>query len=221
MRRPDPTRAADLLLACACVRGERLALETFERVVVARVLPALRRIDQRPEAVDEVCRQLRASLLLATGARPARLSEYRGDTPLWLWVKSIATRLMVDLARPSAGLTDARLSSSTLALLYLQERHRPAMNRALVRALSTLSARDQSLLKLAFDDGLSMHRIAVVYGTHRDSAARWVAAARQQLATNLRRVMSSDLDLSPVEFDTFMNALGLRLDSSLRRFFER
>lgn len=216
LHRADPSRAADLLLACACVRGDGAALEAFDRLVVRRVVPALKRIDRRPEVIDEATRLTCTSLLLPTGGRPARLSDYRGDAPLWLWVKCVAIRLMVDLARPDASLSEFRLSSSALALLQLHERHRPVMNRALARALSTLSARERSLLKLAFDDGLSIGRIAVVYGIHRDSAASWVGAARQRLATTLHRFVSADLDLSPVEFDAFMNALGLRLDSSHR-----
>lgn len=228
LRRVDPSRAADLLLACACVRGDRVALETFERVVVAKLPPALKRIDGRPEVVDEACQLVRAKLLVADGGRPGRLSEYRGDAPLRVWVKSVAVRLMVDLARAtkrhhasgSESLEDRLVSSGALDLLQLRARHRPVVSRALVRALSMLSPREQSLLKLAFVDGLSVDRIAIVYGNSRASAARWVAAARERLKANVHQLVSTELDLSQAELESFFTALDFSLDRSLRTFFE-
>lgn len=228
LRKVDPTRASDLLLACACLRGDSTALELFERLVVARLVPSLTRIDARPEVVDEACQLMRTKLLVSGGGQRARLSEYRGDAPLFLWVKSVAVRLMVDLARASSrqqaadpAELEARLvASGALELSHLRAQHRPVVGRALANALTMLNPREQSLLKLAFVDGLSVDRIALVYGNSRATAARWVAAARERLKALVHERVAAELDLSPTELESFFTALEFSLDRSLRTFFE-
>lgn len=228
VRRVEPSRAADLVLTCACLLQDPAALELFERDVVARVVPALSRVDPRPEVVDEACQLTRAKLLVAEGGRRARLSEYRGDAPLWLWVKSVAVRVMVDLARATqrhapadAAALEARLvSSGALDVALFREQHHAVVSHALVEALSMLSTREQNLLKLAFVDGLSVDRIGLVYGTSRATAARWVAAARERLKTQVRALVANRLELSSEELESFFTSLEFSLDRSLRVFFE-
>lgn len=228
LRRLDPTRAADLLLAVACLRGDAVALEVFERVVMTRVVPALRRVDGRPEVVEEACQLARTKLLVAEHGRAARLREYRGEAPLWVWVKSIAVRLMVDLARANRGHQsvepaelEARLvTSGALELGQLRNAHRPVVARALARGLTQLTPREQNLLKLAFVDGLSVDRVGLVYGCSRATAARWVAAARDRLKALVHQSVASELELSGAELESFFTALEFSLDRSLRSLFE-
>lgn len=228
LRRPDPARAADLLLAFACARGEPAALEVLEQTVIARLPAALARVDPRPEVIDEACQLARTRLLLGEGGRAPRLAEYRGDAPLWVWVKTIAVRLMVDLARSThrerlvdAETLEARLvSSGALDLELLRERQRPLALKTLAAALLELDARERNLLRLAFVDGLSVDRMALLYGNSRATAARWAAAAREHLKDLVRTRLEHELQLDAPSLESLFAALDVSLDRSLRALFD-
>ena len=94
----DDANAADLLLACACADGERAALRVLEEQVLAKTRSSLKRLDSRPEFIDDVMQELRAKLLLPPDPRILR---YGGRGPLLAWVRVSASRIAIDLMRTS------------------------------------------------------------------------------------------------------------------------
>src|SRR3569833_2978629 len=57
---PEPANLADLFLACAAGHGDRLAIQVLEEQVIAPARGSVRRLDARPEFVDDVMQELRA-----------------------------------------------------------------------------------------------------------------------------------------------------------------
>jgi RNA polymerase sigma-70 factor, ECF subfamily len=226
VNQPDPLRAADLLLAFACARGDPTAIGHFESTVVARLEPMLARIDSRPDVIDEARQQVRERLLVRTERSPPRLAEYRGEAPLWSWVKTVAVRLLVDQARTrrSDELADAPLleqqleQSGALDLSVIRMTHRPQVLRAFARALAAMGSTERTLLRLAFVEGLSVDQIAAVYQKSRATAARWVAAARTALGEHTRALLTAELGLEGDELMSLLRELDVSLERSLRHY---
>lgn len=226
--RPDPARAADLLLAYACLRGDRLALTHFERTIIAKLPSALSRVDARADVIDEAQQQVRARLLVGHSGKPGRLAEYRGDAPLWSWVKTIAVRLVVDLARARKRdeptehevLAQRLTASAELDLGMVKKTHRPQVLKAFTTALAALESNERMLIRLAYVDGLTVDQIGAVYGRSRATAARWVAAARQALTEKTHRLLSSELGLEGSALRSLVRELDVSLDRSLRAYLD-
>ncbi|HEU5058000.1 MAG TPA: hypothetical protein VFU21_15825, partial [Kofleriaceae bacterium] len=62
---PVPAHAADLVLACACARGDRAAVAVFDREMAPIMRSAARRIDDSADFADEVAQAARERLLVA------------------------------------------------------------------------------------------------------------------------------------------------------------
>jgi RNA polymerase sigma-70 factor, ECF subfamily len=228
LSRIDPDRVGDLFLAFACVRGDARAIAHFENTVIARLDGALARVDPRPEAMDEARQRVRERLLVAEPGRAPRLAEYRGEAPLWSWVKTVAVRLLIDSAREgnrSTALGDEVIAqrlvtSGRVDMRFVQEAHRPDVTRAFEAALASLDPKERNVLRLAHVEGQSIDRIATLYGTHRATAARWVVAAREKVAEATRAGLRTALKLESTELDSLLHALDGNLDQSLRHFFD-
>src|SRR5258705_486928 len=67
------------------------------------------------------------------------------------------------------------------ALARLKAESRAAFKQAFVDAVAALDPRERSLLNLALVKGVGIDKVAVVYGIHRATAARWIAQARDNL----------------------------------------
>lgn len=228
LARIDPDRVGDLFLAGACVRGDHNALAHFENTVIARLDGALARVDPRPEAMDEARQRVRERLLVAAPGQPPRLAEYRGEAPLWSWVKTVAVRLLVDSAReghrsistPDDVIAQKLVTSGRLDLRFVQEAHRADVTRAFEAALASLDPKERNVLRLAHVEGQSIDRIATLYGAHRATAARWVVAAREKVAGATRRALRDALRLDGRELDSLLQALDGNLEQSLRHYFD-
>ena len=108
--RPD-----DLYLAYAAGLNVPGAPEALEDSVLSRLVPHLRRVGTAPDAVADVLQVIRERLL--AGQSP-RLLLYNGTAPLRSWIKVIAIRLAIDLARTGSAVsrTDASLAASPCAI---------------------------------------------------------------------------------------------------------
>lgn len=216
------TALADLVLACACLLGDRAAMACFERDVMAGVAAAVRRVDGRDDQIDEVRQALRTRLFV--GERP-KILDYRASGPLASWVKVAAIRLAVDEGRREqtrANVADAltrrfvEASADDPDLVVLRRDQHAAFSSALRAACGELEARDRTILKMQFLDGLGIDRIAAAYGIHRSSAARWVHRACRALEQRVAERLGSATLLGPSE----VRSLGRVLQSQLSVSFE-
>lgn len=220
-------QASDLYLACACAKGDRHALLAFEQQVLQRV-PS--RLGALPEAtVDEVLQLLRQRLLMGRGEAPPKIADYSGRGPLLAWVRIIASRIVGELAS-HAGRQElfdeppevlARmLSSDDPERALLKEDSRQVLAEALRKALSVLPERERALLRMHHLHGLTMDKLATMYGESRSGVARRVAQARERLLKLTRAELASRLNLAGAEVESLLGLVQSRLDFSLHRLMD-
>jgi len=213
--------AADLYLCAACLAGEPTALAAFDEHVIAQLAPVLAQLGLTRDEADEVRQQLRDRLLVADGSAP-RLVDYSGRADLRTWVRTAAVRAGIDLLRrrkPTTGDDDRLDALPALAddpeLAHLKRRYAGELSAAVAAALAALAPRDRLLLKYAYLDGLTVEQIGGVYGVHRATAARWVAAARDRLSAETHARLSARLGLTPSELRSVARLVESQLDLSL------
>ncbi|WNG50317.1 RNA polymerase subunit sigma-70 [Archangium minus] len=216
--------AADLYLACACAAGESQALLAFEQHVLQKV-PS--RLGQLPAStVDEVLQVLRQRLLMSASGTAPKIADYAGRGPLAGWVRISAVRVAGELAthegrqelfgEPPAAL-ERMLAADDPERVLAREDSRQALTQSLQAALARLSERERALLRMHHIHGLTMDRLATMYGEPRSSVARRVVQARERLLKLTRLELSSRLKLEGRELESLLGWVSSRLDVSLHR----
>jgi RNA polymerase sigma-70 factor (ECF subfamily) len=104
-----------------------------------------------------------------------------------------------------------------LELGYLRERYRADVDAAMRAGLAALAEQARALLRYSVVDGWSVDRIGALYGVHRATAARRIAAARIQLGAAIRSELAARLAISFGEVDSIVRLVQSRIDVSLER----
>lgn len=213
---------ADLALAAACARGVMAAHQAFEAylgaVEQARVGGVTR------DLIDEVKQQLRVQLLVGREGKPPGIASYRGRGPLRAWLRIIATRELVRLARGDRRVAATEVEELPLAttgdpaLDQLKATYRTEFAAALRDAISDLTFEDRLLLRQQIADQLSVDQIGVAHGVHRGTASRWLSRARDALLVATQRRLSERLDLPAEEIASVIRLVHSKLDVSVVRY---
>lgn len=234
-RRADPAlpagqalaqlEAADLKLACAAARGEPAALQRLEALCTVAARQC--KVDGGPEFRDEL-RQALMVALTVKGQRGLGLERYRGRGRLFSWLGSVAFTTALNLRRSAAvaleaddALTDSlevMIDWQTPELLNLKHQARDRFKHAFQRAVLSLDAREQNVLRLRCIEGASDGAVAAFYKVTRVSVVRWLQAIRQKLALRTRQALAAEM--SPGSVDSLLRTLDSELDASLERFFD-
>ncbi|MCA9656484.1 MAG: hypothetical protein H6712_33415 [Myxococcales bacterium] len=94
-----------------------------------------------------------------------------------------------------------------MELSYLRANDREAFARAFETATESLQTRERNLLRLNVVHGVSGTAIATMYGVHRATAKRWLAAARQTLLERTREELQRALGLDSEELRSVMGLI--------------
>lgn len=180
----------DLYLAVACELGDATALATLERTHLAELARLLRRVERDRAVVDEVVQRVRVRVLVGDGEAPPRIATYGGRGSLLGWLKVVGTRLHANLHRDARRRPDradgddadveppAVLPEPDQLLLGGLA---PIVSQAIRQALRALPARERALLRLVYVSGATLDRVGVMYGVHKATVSRWIAAARERV----------------------------------------
>jgi RNA polymerase sigma-70 factor (ECF subfamily) len=209
----------DLFLACACARGDRAALAELDRSVLSLVPRWTARIEG--VSADDVQQELRRKLLVGP---PPRILDYDGRRALTAWLRVAATRCAIDLQRAHKPAESDALEDLWDApdpeLDLVKLRDRDAVRAVLHEAVAELPARDRSLLRLHYLDGMSLEKLAVMERVHRATVARWLGEARASVLERVRALLRERLRLTTEEGESLLRFVRSRLDASLRRALE-
>jgi RNA polymerase sigma-70 factor (ECF subfamily) len=214
-------RAADLYLACACATRVPGAVDAFERAHLRHLAGFLARMGPSPAFVDEVRQVLREKLFVSREGAAPKVAEYDGRGALPSWVRVIALRVAIDLRRQDDLVEDpedATSDDSATAdpeLGYVKRRYRKAFNDAFRRAAASLAAEQVELLRLHFVDGLTLDQLATKLGVHRTTVARRIAAAREAIADEARRLLRAELGASEAELESLAGVMQSQIELSL------
>jgi RNA polymerase sigma-70 factor (ECF subfamily) len=213
---------ADLFLACACLHGDRRALQAFEREFVGKLKLGFRSGTAAFES--ELKQVLRERVLVGQRGAPPRLASYGGRGPLFGWLKVAAARLAVDLRREQkvsaapAVQRDVPLPPLDPELSYLKTRYRAEFQEAIQAGFKGLSARDLTLLRLHFLEEVPTGSIARMYRVSARSVQRWILAAQQAVMDAVRQELRSRLTLTESELTSLVGLVLSQLTLSLHRF---
>lgn len=216
--------AADLYLACACARGEPRALACFDDHLLAAVGRSWGGRHRLADFADEVRQALRVRLLVADGGGPPRIAGYSGRGPLAGWVRMAATRLGLDLRRrerPAAREEDEltlEARGDDPELEYLKTRYAAELNEALHTTLAALSSRTASVLRLHYQEGMTVDAIGTMYRVSGRTVQRWLAEARRTILDETRRLLSERLGLTDSRLDSLIGLVRSRLDISISQY---
>lgn len=194
----DTDDAVVLALALGCAKGDRLAMDAFE----GRYFDAARRAAAAivgASEVDEVLQQLRERLFVPPVDSSARVIQAVGRGDMAKFVRVAAIRLALN-ARRDDERRRRRDHAGGDALAYATALDDPELRFAKAsvievvkasfeEAVASLTARERNLLRHHLVDHLSIDQLAARYGVHRATAARWLAAARTEVAERTRELV--------------------------------
>jgi RNA polymerase sigma-70 factor (ECF subfamily) len=224
----DEIAVADLYLACACALGVGAAHEAFVRTILIEVDAHVTRFDPSPAFKDEVRQRLAEKLLVAAPGKTPAIVEYAGRAPLSAWVRIAAIRVALNLRRGKAGQVERDATrelaniadADDLELDVIRRRYGPAFESAVARALSELSVRDRTLLRLRFVESVELEGIAAMYRVHRTTVTRWLSECRDRLFTATQRLLTAELGATAAELESLAGLLRSRLQVSLVRLLQ-
>ncbi|MBL9026480.1 MAG: sigma-70 family RNA polymerase sigma factor [Myxococcales bacterium] len=226
----EEARASDLWLALACESGNPAALAEFQRAMVAEVRRAAERSQRAPLDPEDLAQLVWQKLFVGEAGAQPKIREYAGEGDLRGWVRVVAVRSLVDVARKRSG-GEAPVSGERAAdllfapgadpeLEYLKRHYRAEFAAAFTDAIAALEPEDRTSLRQHFVDQLSIDQIAHAQGIHRATAARRVQKAREGLLSDTRRRLMAKLQLSRGELESVMRMIESQLHVSVGRLLK-
>ena len=214
----------DVYLACACVTGDDKALAALDSQVFAALPAAMGRLKLNSAAIEEAIQRARTKLLVGKEGQ-GKLIDFSGTGDLRGWVKVIAIRDALRTARKEkreVSLSDeleAALPAEALdpELAYQRRLYHGEFKASFEAAVDELSARERTLLRQSIVYNSTVDQVAVVYQVHRATAARWIAKAREQLATKTRSHLRDRLKISESQFGSIVRLIESQMDLSMER----
>jgi RNA polymerase sigma-70 factor (ECF subfamily) len=213
---------AEIHLALACARGDVAAIAAFDRAFLDVVPQAVASMKLPPATVDDVRSIVRDKLLVADGDRMPRVVDYAGRGRLRGLIQVTATRAAIDRIRIEdreaelpAG--DRIAAAGDLELSLIKAQFRGAFASAFAAAVGDLSRRDRNLLRLHFLGGVTLEQLAQMYGVHRATIVRWLAAAREAVLDATRARVARDLGAPDDELDEMFDLVRSRVELGVDR----
>src|SRR5205085_8363572 len=118
------------------------------------------------------------------------------------WLRAAAARTAIDLMRtrrelPADPAALADVASFDPLLAQLKLRYREEFRGAFREAAAGLVDREVTILRYKFVENLSIDEIGIIYGVHRATVARWIAAIREALFDGTRKQLADRLAIAP------------------------
>jgi RNA polymerase sigma-70 factor (ECF subfamily) len=212
---PTVDGLAEIYLALACERGDAAAIAAFERAYLDVVPVALAGM-RLPTATIEDVRAAVRDKLLAGGT----LLAYAGRGRLRGLVQVTATRTAIDRIRRESrevALPGGMAAPGDLELSLIKAQYREAFVAGFAAAVQGLSQRERNLMHLHFLGGVTLERLAQMYGVHRATIVRWLAAARESVLAATRAHVAATLHAPAEELDEMFALVQSRVELSLDR----
>ena len=215
--------AEDLYLCCAGLLGDEAAVRTLRDRNRPALISYLRNIDASPSFVEEVEQRLWDAALIGKVDAAPKLESYAGRGPLAAWIGVAAQRIALTLRRSDAAekralfhvAVEANLMTGDPELAFVKQHLRGPFQRAIVEGLRLLDDRQRMIYTLHVADGLTIDRIAVMYGVNRSTVTRWMAGARAAIVDAAGQLLRDEMQISAEEFDSLARLLSSQLDLSV------
>jgi RNA polymerase sigma-70 factor (ECF subfamily) len=218
-------KGPDVWIAIACVDGNEKAILAVTEMLRREVQFAATKTTASREQIEDVVAKLSHVLFIDEPTRPAALRDYSGRGDLKSYLRVTAMRELVKVVnkgRREVGIEDDELLDrivphSDPELSILRAQYHDVVDAAMRAALQTLDERGRALLRHAFVDGWNVDRVGELYKVHRATAARWIAAVRDQLGEHIRDELAQRLRVPVDDVDSIIRLVQSRIDVSLAR----
>ncbi len=223
-------RAADLYLACACMRGHPGALAVFRNEYLSQVDRFLARKDALQGFSDEVKQVLSERLLVGTGEALPEIGGYSGRGPLAAWLRVAAVRAAIALRAVESKNVSLVKELNALAiptaapdpeLSLLRTQCSREFREAFAAALSELTPQESSIIKLHFLEGVTAEALAALYHVSKRTLFRTIENVRRKILKSVRSHLARQLDLPKHELQSVMRAVQTDLGSTIVRFLKK
>ncbi len=214
----------DLTLVWAALEGRATALAEVDRLIEG----LSKRAAGRAIEPAELAQRVRTRLLVAARGAEARLGTYdgRGRFKSWLWT---AVKLELLQATRGAGqapaeeldaLTHLATSDPSPEARARSKKDSRLVSKSLQVALEALDAKERTLLRMRFVDGVSTEELGRAFSVHRTTAQRWIEAAQARLLAAMRVHLGREARLEADDVDALVNdvaqSISLRLSQVLK-----
>lgn len=184
----------DAEFAKACLDGDATQLERLD-VLIREATPN-----------DDLRQALRHRLLVEK-----RLEQFKGRSSLNRWLKTVATRLEIDLSRKGRedSVDDALLEALLPPAMHgeaqlVQSQAREALKAALREALRALGAREQLYVQHAYLDGLTLTAIGRLYGVAPSTVMRVIDRSIAMIKQTARTHLARNVQLAGLSLESLV-----------------
>lgn len=214
----------ELYLCVACAKGDGGALREFENTYFSELGVVLKKMGATASAASELRQLARHHLFVAHEGATTRIEGYTASGSLRKWVRVVMTRFAINAlsrVKPEIPTEDEFLdrlvggNERDPELMYMKGLYRDRFREAFRESLAQMSDSDQTLLKCAFQQHLSIDAIASLHAIHRSTAARRVLKVRDELLRNLRATLMQRLQISDDEYESIFRFVRSQLDVDL------
>jgi len=147
---------------------------------------------------DEIVQGIISDLIVGSLTSEPEIGNYAGRAPLGRWLHVVARRAALRWVRAeskTAGIAQLASAEPTLGgstppeIALFRQRFGPTFQRALKDVLSEAPEADRAILRLYLVNNVSVEKIGKILGVSQPTASRWLAKAREDVLSNLKRIL--------------------------------
>ena len=214
--------ATDLYVACACALGDARAIGAVDERYLAGLTAHLIRRGFAADLADDVVQAMRERLFVRADEAAPKIVEYSGRGSLLSWLRVTAARAASNVrrdannrARISEEATDVAVPPLDQEMAVIVNRYGPVLHDALRGAFDSLAPEERSVLRLHFEQGLSLEAVARILSLSRATVGRRMLSGRQRVLAAMLATLGDQLSASPDEIMSILGVLRSKLDVSL------
>ena len=218
---PPRENLSDVYLAWGCAQGDPSAVRACMRHFAPHIAQPIARVSSNRTFCEDATQLVHEKLFVRHEDVPPRIADYDGQVPLRNWLRVVARRTALNLARGAATNTptvdESRadlLAAAEVApeLRYMMALYKEHFEEATRIAFRALSPRERTLLRLHLAGRMTLVQLGAVYDVSHATAARWLTAVRDKLGTAVRQLLTDRLTLTMSEFDGLADLVRSQLD---------
>jgi RNA polymerase sigma-70 factor (ECF subfamily) len=221
----------DLFLAHACAQGDQVALKAFAKECDGDLRSLAIKLKISDSDFDDIRQRLWDKLFLVAPDHSKKILEYRGEGKLRHWFRVLAARTMLDDLRKAKRGANRPFISDDNALWSaapdvdpelgnIRQQYKDAFRCAFENAVRGLEPEERNILRCHYLLGMSSEQMAQAFGTHKATAARHVARAREKLLQFTRDRLKVHLGADSGELDSVMRLFDGEMSVSLSRLLK-
>jgi RNA polymerase sigma-70 factor (ECF subfamily) len=218
-------RAGDMLLASACASGDRRAIAIFLGRYQDDVLRHARRVRAAGVDAEDLAQEFARRVF--SGDAP-KIAEYSGRGDLRAWIRIVATRLALDIARvkksserptdtTAAAFQEIAAAGDAPDLAYFRRLYQREVRAAIEAGAARLTSEERAALRDHYVGGMSIDDVAAAQGVHRATAARRIQHARDALVASVRTILDERHGLAGRDLVSVMNLVRSQMNITMGR----